>query len=184
MVMGSSEAQAQQTNKANALRQLFASDWEFRHREHPETATWQGDHRYDQKLTDLSPAAIERRKAHDRDMLDSTQPTQSGIRSAGCRPATQLDARGNRCCGVHRRFLYAARLGGLGTIRVGTRSLPVGTTRGYVDSNGIPDLCSGRHHVPIGYRRWRADVDFAGEHFRCHRAGLVRDLYGGTAQSS
>ncbi|HEU5154668.1 MAG TPA: DUF885 domain-containing protein [Gemmatimonadales bacterium] len=68
MLFGSREAQAQTTN-ANALQRLFASDWEFRHREHPETATWQGDHRYDSKLTDLSPAAIERRKAHDRDML-------------------------------------------------------------------------------------------------------------------
>jgi Uncharacterized protein conserved in bacteria len=69
MLIASSEVPAQQKTNANTLRQLFASDWEFRHREHPETATWQGDHRYDQKLTDLSPAAIERRKAHDRDML-------------------------------------------------------------------------------------------------------------------
>jgi uncharacterized protein (DUF885 family) len=67
MVFSSRGAQGQQS--ANALKRLFASDWEFRHRERPEVATWQGDHRYDQKLTDLSPAAIERRKAHDRDML-------------------------------------------------------------------------------------------------------------------
>ena len=67
MLIGSGAAQGQQS--ANALKRLFASDWEFRHRERPEVATWQGDHRYDQKLTDLSPAAIERRKAHDRDML-------------------------------------------------------------------------------------------------------------------
>jgi uncharacterized protein (DUF885 family) len=69
MVIASSEVQAQQATNANALKRLFASDWEFRIREHPEIATWQGDHRYDQKLTDLSPAAFERRKAHDRDML-------------------------------------------------------------------------------------------------------------------
>ena len=129
---------------------------------------------------DLIPIGV----THDHCMLDSTQPTQSGIRSAGCRSTTQLDARGNRCCGVYRRFLYPARLGSRGTIRAGTRRLPVGTTRRHVDSNGIPDLGTGRHHVPIGYRHWRADVDFAGEHFRCHRAGLVRDLDGGTAQSS
>src|SRR5882724_7961227 len=51
------------------LHSLFTEDWEFGLKEFPENATLIGDHRYDDRLTDLSPTAIERRKKHDRDML-------------------------------------------------------------------------------------------------------------------
>ena len=52
------------------LHSLFQEDWEFGLKEFPENATMIGDHRYDDRLTDLSPTAIERRKQHDRDMLE------------------------------------------------------------------------------------------------------------------
>ena len=87
MVIGSSEAHAQQTSNANVLKRLFATDWDFRHREHPETATWQGDHRYDTKLTDLSPAAIERRKAHDRDRYERDLALLGRVRESYLRQA-------------------------------------------------------------------------------------------------
>src|SRR6185503_13262597 len=41
--------------------------------EFPENATLLGDNRYNNLLTDLSPASIERRKSHEREMLDRLQ---------------------------------------------------------------------------------------------------------------
>jgi len=52
-----------------ALRTLVEEYWQWRLKEFPEQATWLGDHRYDNRLADLSPAAIERRKGEVRRML-------------------------------------------------------------------------------------------------------------------
>src|SRR5262245_29324539 len=51
------------------LHDLFKEDWEWSLRESPEWATYLGDNRYNDRLSDLSPEAIDRRKAHDREML-------------------------------------------------------------------------------------------------------------------
>ena len=56
-------------DSSTRLHSLFREDWDYGLREFPEGATLIGDHRYDDRLTDLSPEAIERRKQHDRDML-------------------------------------------------------------------------------------------------------------------
>ncbi len=58
------------SSAAWALHALLDEDWEWRKREFPEYATQLGDHRYDGRLTDRSLEAIERRKAHEREMLD------------------------------------------------------------------------------------------------------------------
>jgi uncharacterized protein (DUF885 family) len=58
---------------AKKLHDLFAEDWQWRLEQSPEAATYLGDHRYDNRLTDLSFEAIERRKAHERDMLARIQ---------------------------------------------------------------------------------------------------------------
>jgi uncharacterized protein (DUF885 family) len=51
------------------LNSLFAEDWQWRMEQFPEQATMIGDNRYNDRLTDLSPEAIERRKTHEREML-------------------------------------------------------------------------------------------------------------------
>ena len=51
------------------LHALFKEDWEWSLREYPEYATYVGDSRYNDRLTDLSAAAIDRAKAHEREML-------------------------------------------------------------------------------------------------------------------
>ena len=56
-------------DSSTRLHSLFQEDWDYGLKEFPEGATLIGDHRYDDRLTDLSPEAIERRKKHDRDML-------------------------------------------------------------------------------------------------------------------
>src|SRR5688572_20323041 len=56
-----------------ALRQLFADEWEYELREDPEGATSVGDRRYDDRLTDRSEAAFERWRAHNREVLARIQ---------------------------------------------------------------------------------------------------------------
>ncbi len=55
---------------ATPLDELFREDWEHGLLEFPESATYLGDNRYNDRLTDLSAGAIERRKAHEREMLE------------------------------------------------------------------------------------------------------------------
>ncbi|GAA4865267.1 DUF885 domain-containing protein [Luteimonas vadosa] len=55
--------------QAIALHALFDAEWERDMRESPETATYRGDDRYNDRWTDISLAAIERRQAEDRAVL-------------------------------------------------------------------------------------------------------------------
>ena len=48
---------------AAQARALFDDYWQWRLRENPETATFVGDHRYDDRLSDVSAAAVDRRRA-------------------------------------------------------------------------------------------------------------------------
>lgn len=71
-----SAALAQALNSSDAskkLHALFAEDWQWNLEQNPEAATLLGDNRYNDRLTDLSPEAISRRKAHEREMLDRVQ---------------------------------------------------------------------------------------------------------------
>jgi uncharacterized protein (DUF885 family) len=71
-----SSALAQALNSGDArkkLHALFAEDWQWFLEQYPEAATLLGDNRYNDRLTDISPEAIERRKAHERGMLDRVQ---------------------------------------------------------------------------------------------------------------
>ena len=71
-----SSALAQVLNASDAgkkLQAIFAEDWQWFLEQYPEAATLLGDNRYNDRLTDLSPEAIERRKAHEREMLDRIQ---------------------------------------------------------------------------------------------------------------
>lgn len=69
VLVGASHATAPPATAGARLHALFEEDWQQRLREHPEFATFYGDHRYDDRLTDLSPQAMARREAHEREML-------------------------------------------------------------------------------------------------------------------
>jgi uncharacterized protein (DUF885 family) len=58
---------------AKRLHALFDEDWQWVLQQYPESATMLGDNRYNDRLTDYSIDAIERRKSHERDMLDRVQ---------------------------------------------------------------------------------------------------------------
>lgn len=57
------------------LHALFDEHWEWTMRNIPERATFFGDHRFDDRLTDASPAAVAQREAHAREMLARIQRT-------------------------------------------------------------------------------------------------------------
>jgi uncharacterized protein (DUF885 family) len=61
------------TDAAKKLRALFDEDWEWGLHQYPEAATLLGDNRFNDRVTDYSPEAIERRKAYERDVLARIQ---------------------------------------------------------------------------------------------------------------
>src|SRR5262245_45607378 len=63
LVVFSAAAHAMPT-PAEQLHVLFAEDWQWRLRDQPEWATVLGDHRYGDRLRDLSPEAIAGRRDH------------------------------------------------------------------------------------------------------------------------
>lgn len=61
------------SDAAKKLHALFDEDWQWGLQQYPESATLLGDNRYNDRVTDYSLEAIERRKAHEREMLDRVQ---------------------------------------------------------------------------------------------------------------
>lgn len=87
MLVGAESAQAQQAARNAPLHALFSEEWERGLRENPENASYQGDHRYNDRWTDLSLAAIARREAADQAALDKLRR----IDRAALSPADQLN---------------------------------------------------------------------------------------------
>ena len=70
LTAGAAMAQLVSNNPVKKLHDLFEEDWQWGLEQNPEAATLLGDNRYNDRLTDYSFEAIERRKAHARQMLD------------------------------------------------------------------------------------------------------------------
>ena len=68
MIAGS-RTQAADKTSAQALYAIFESEWQRTLRDDPEFASYLGDHRYNDRWTDLSLEAIKRRHEHRRDVL-------------------------------------------------------------------------------------------------------------------
>jgi uncharacterized protein (DUF885 family) len=80
-------AGAAETTAPSALRRFFADEWERSLRDSPETATYQGDKRFNDRWSDLSLAAIATREAADRAALARLR----SFDRARLSPAEQLD---------------------------------------------------------------------------------------------
>ena len=70
LTAGAAMAQLVSSDSVKKLHDLFEEDWQWGLEQYPESATLLGDNRYNDRLTDLSFEAIERRKVHERQMLD------------------------------------------------------------------------------------------------------------------
>jgi uncharacterized protein (DUF885 family) len=60
----------EQANGGMDLDTLQRQYWEWQLNEFPELSTWTGDNRYNDRFTDLSPEAVERRKTDEQRMLE------------------------------------------------------------------------------------------------------------------
>ena len=58
-----------QTQPSSSLRALFAAEWERSLQDSPETASYMGDTRFNDRWTDFSLAAVTAREAADREAL-------------------------------------------------------------------------------------------------------------------
>src|ERR1700740_73185 len=66
-------ALAAPSSATEQLRNFFAAEWEYQLREHPEYATYVGDARYNDRLSDQSPAGYARGSATTRSQLRRLQ---------------------------------------------------------------------------------------------------------------
>src|SRR6476661_8028862 len=60
------------------LHAVFDDYWQWQAREDPEEATFRGDNRYNDRITDLRPEAIARRKAFRHDLLARLRTIDAG----------------------------------------------------------------------------------------------------------
>lgn len=67
----SGDVRVQSGDASEALQQLFSAEWQRGLLESPESASYTGDARYNDRWTDLSFAAIEKREAGDRAALET-----------------------------------------------------------------------------------------------------------------
>jgi uncharacterized protein (DUF885 family) len=83
-------AQEADARETRALQALFERDWEASARDFPEWATYRGDHRYGDKLTDMSAAAIAARDARAQTTLAEARAIRRDRLSAADRLSLDL----------------------------------------------------------------------------------------------
>ena len=117
------------------LHALFDSEWQRHLREYPEDASAQGDHRYDDRWTDLSPAAVAQRNAEDVDALRQLLE----IDRERLAPADQLDfdlfrdqlATGIEGARFHPEQIPVSQRGGIQSASETAEILPFATAKDY-----------------------------------------------------
>ncbi|HTQ44982.1 MAG TPA: DUF885 domain-containing protein [Polyangiaceae bacterium] len=86
---------APDASKHDALQALFAQEWEYTMRDQPTYASSLGDHRYDDRWPDASPAAYAQRAAHARELQARIRALDPSGLSDEDRLSLQLFAREN-----------------------------------------------------------------------------------------
>ncbi len=143
------------TLEATRLKALFDAEWDWRMQQFPEYATQLGDHRFDDRLTDASPQAIERREAHARDYLKA-------LRKIDARALTGED-----------RISYAVALAET-QLAVDWLRYPILRTRVISGMEGVQlDLPEGIRDFPV---RTEADARHVLARLRAIPARIAQDI--------
>ena len=87
MIVSVAPVRAQSPDAAKTLNQLFAAEWERGLVEFPENASLNGDTRFNDRWTDMSLAAIQKREGEDRAALQTLRSIDRGVLA----PADQLN---------------------------------------------------------------------------------------------
>ncbi|WLD12183.1 DUF885 domain-containing protein [Planctellipticum variicoloris] len=111
-----------------ALQKLFDDEWEYGLRESPTFASHLGDKRYNDRWPDVSPEAIARRQAHQRELLERLQQFDPGQLS----PSDRLN---------HRLFRWQAELDVEGQ-PFGWHLVPINQREGIQDEGSLGDSIS------------------------------------------
>lgn len=111
-----------------ALQKLFDDEWEYGLRESPTFASHLGDKRYNDRWPDVSPEAIARRQAHQRELLERLQQFDPGQLS----PSDRLN---------HRLFRWQAELDVEGQ-PFGWHLVPINQREGIQDEGSLGDSLS------------------------------------------
>src|SRR2546426_1974396 len=85
--------ESSQDSATQALRKLFEEAWEYDLKEEPVRASHLGDRRWNDRWPDLSLSAIERRHAHNKEVLAALGRVDRGALSPGDRVSYDLFAR-------------------------------------------------------------------------------------------
>lgn len=123
---GSIDAAEPESNAA--LQKLFDDEWEYGLRESPTFASHLGDKRYNDRWPDVSPEAIARRQAHQRELLERLQQFAPGQLS----PSDRLN---------HRLFRWQAELDVEGQ-PFGWHLVPINQREGIQDEGSLGDSLS------------------------------------------
>ncbi|MFL6246122.1 MAG: DUF885 domain-containing protein [Thermoanaerobaculia bacterium] len=73
------------STESDKLNKLIAEDWQWQLRDNPENATYLGERGHDDRLTDRSPEAWQKRREHNREMLQRIEAIERTKLSAGDR---------------------------------------------------------------------------------------------------
>ena len=87
MIVSVAPVRAQSPDAAKTLNQLFAAEWERGLVEFPENASLNGDTRFNDRWTDMSLAAIQKREGEDRAALQTLRSIDRGVLA----PSDQLN---------------------------------------------------------------------------------------------
>jgi uncharacterized protein (DUF885 family) len=122
-------------NVTRELQQLFESEWERTLGENPVSASFQGDHRYDDRWPDLAVEALARSHAADRKVLDTLAKIPDDALGGDDRLNRDLFARLYRgrfdAYAWGQQFLPITQMGGIQSAHEITEGLPFGTVRDY-----------------------------------------------------
>lgn len=152
------------TSAAKDLHALFDAEWERGLRENPVGATYLGDHRFDDRWPDLSPAAMQ--AAHDGDVAARARLERI--------PPGELSAEDQLNRELFRRQTQAS----LDEYQYGSRYTPLSQRSGLTSLHRLADVIVFR--TPRDYEQWLARMDridqYVDQNIALMREGMRRGL--------